>query len=320
MSDNKKYYYIRLKDNFFDSDEIKMLESVPNDGYKFSNILLKMYLKSLKYNGRLMFNERIPFNAEMLATVTNHSVGDINRAIDMFKKFGLIEVLESGEIYMLDIQSYIGQASTEADRIKEYRRKISNERNKSVQMYNKRTPEIEIEIEKELDIDKNIDAKEKQKNSISNDFEEIWSLYPKKSGKDVAKKKYINAIKEGVSNNLIKNKIEEYKKQIKNSGTDKKYIKNGSTWFNQKGWEDEYDIGYVNNSSDVDKDVVSIQRKRQQQYEVVKNHYSKIFGYDVVPELIRDMPNFDNDKAWDLLVSGNKEALIRLKGIVDKNV
>ena len=87
MADNKKYYYIRLKENFFDSDEIKLLESIPNDGYKFSNILLKMYLKSLKYDGRLMFNERIPFNAEMLATVTGHSLGDVTRAIDMFKKF-----------------------------------------------------------------------------------------------------------------------------------------------------------------------------------------------------------------------------------------
>jgi len=38
VADNKKYYYIRLKENFFDSDEIKLLESVPNEGYKFSNI------------------------------------------------------------------------------------------------------------------------------------------------------------------------------------------------------------------------------------------------------------------------------------------
>ncbi|WP_419154474.1 phage replisome organizer N-terminal domain-containing protein [Weissella bombi] len=155
MADNKKYYYIRLKENFFDSDEIKLLESIPDDGYKFSNILLKMYLKSLKYNGRLMFNEKIPFNAEMLATVTGHSVGDVTRAIEMFQKFGLIEVMESGEIYMLDIQSFIGKTSTEADRIKAYRRKIEDEKQQGVQMYDKRTPEIEIE--KELEIKKEID-------------------------------------------------------------------------------------------------------------------------------------------------------------------
>ncbi|WP_312695660.1 phage replisome organizer N-terminal domain-containing protein, partial [Leuconostoc pseudomesenteroides] len=128
MADNKKYYYIRLKENFFDSDEIKLLESIPNDGYKFSNILLKMYLKSLKYDGRLMFNERIPFNAEMLATVTGHSLGDVTRAIDMFKKFGLIEVLETGEIYMLDIQSFIGKTSTEADRKRRYRSEIDEKK------------------------------------------------------------------------------------------------------------------------------------------------------------------------------------------------
>ena len=156
MADNKKYYYIRLKENFFDSDEIKLLESIPNDGYKFSNILLKMYLKSLKYDGRLMFNERIPFNAEMLATVTGHSLGDVARAIDMFKKFGLIEVLETGEIYMLDIQSFIGKTSTEADRKRRYRSEIDEKKligTNVRQNSDKSTPEIELEIEKEIETD-----------------------------------------------------------------------------------------------------------------------------------------------------------------------
>lgn len=167
MADNKKYYYIRLKENFFDSDEIKLLESIPNDGYKFSNILLKMYLKSLKYNGRLMFNERIPFNAEMLATVTGHSIGDVERAIEMFKKFGLIEVLETGEIYMLDIQSFIGKTSTEADRIKAYRRNIESKKRKGVQMYDKRTPDIEKEIETELDKELDIETEQETENKQS---------------------------------------------------------------------------------------------------------------------------------------------------------
>ena len=47
MADNKKYYYLKLKENFFDSDEMVLLESMP-DGYLYSNILLKMYLKSKK--------------------------------------------------------------------------------------------------------------------------------------------------------------------------------------------------------------------------------------------------------------------------------
>ncbi len=45
MAANKKYYYLKLKDNYFDSDEIIILESMA-DGYKYSNILLKLYLRS----------------------------------------------------------------------------------------------------------------------------------------------------------------------------------------------------------------------------------------------------------------------------------
>lgn len=58
MAESKKYYYMRLQEGYFDSDEQILLESMP-DGYLYSNILLKLYLKSLKRNGLLMFNERI---------------------------------------------------------------------------------------------------------------------------------------------------------------------------------------------------------------------------------------------------------------------
>ena len=167
MSDNKKYYYLRLKDNFFDSDELKILESM-KDGYLYSNILLKLYLRSLKNDGKLVVNERIPYNAEMLASVTGHQVGTIKQALSMFKELGLIEVLENGAIYMLDIQNFIGKGSTEADRQRLYDRRISEERkqNKLTQSRNleeickKSTPEIEIEIEleKDIEIEKEIDS------------------------------------------------------------------------------------------------------------------------------------------------------------------
>lgn len=178
MADNKKYYYLRLKDNFFESDEMIVLESMEN-GYIYSNILLKLYLKSLKNEGKLMFNERIPFNSTMLATITRHSEGVIEKAIGQFKDLGLIDVLDNGAIYMLDIQNYIGKTSTEADRKKEYRERINaekknlslqgqmsgqmstdesdacpeNERQMVRHSSDERTPEIEIEQKQELEID-----------------------------------------------------------------------------------------------------------------------------------------------------------------------
>ena len=59
MSDNRKYYYLKLKENYFDEDAIVLLESM-QDGILYSNILLKLYLKSLKNGGK----ETVPEIAE----------------------------------------------------------------------------------------------------------------------------------------------------------------------------------------------------------------------------------------------------------------
>lgn len=161
MSDNKKYYYLRLKDNFFDSDELKILESM-KDGYLYSNILLKLYLRSLKNDGKLVVNDRIPYNAEMLASVTGHQIGTIKQALSIFKDLGLIDVLENGAIYMLDIQNFIGRGSSEADRKREYRQRIETDRTnvqtKVREISEKSPPEIELELKKEIKIEKEIDS------------------------------------------------------------------------------------------------------------------------------------------------------------------
>lgn len=132
MAESKKYFYMRVKENFFDSDEMILLESMP-DGYLYSNILLKLYCRSLKNEGRLMLNEKIPFNTTMLANVTRHSVGVIEKAMRIFQDLGLIEILDNGAIYMLEIQQFIGQSSSEGDRIKAYRQKIESEKRPQLQ-------------------------------------------------------------------------------------------------------------------------------------------------------------------------------------------
>jgi predicted phage replisome organizer len=155
MADIKKYYYLKLKDNFFDSDAMIILESMEN-GYLYSNILMKMYLRSIKTDGRLMFNERIPYNANLLSKIVRHNVDVVEKAIKVFKELDLIEILDNGAIYMLDIQNYIGQSSTEADRKRLYRTKVNNEKLQIGQMSTNcpdKTPP-EIEIEKELEIKK----------------------------------------------------------------------------------------------------------------------------------------------------------------------
>ena len=174
MSDNKKYYYLRLKDNFFDSDELKILESM-KDGYLYSNILLKLYLRSLKNDGKLVVNDRIPYNAETLASVTGHQIGTVKQALSIFKDLGLIDVLENGAIYMLDIQNFIGRGSSEADRKREYRQRIESDRTNVQtnlrQISEKSPPEIEIELEKDIEIEKEIHSSAKSTTTKRKRFE-----------------------------------------------------------------------------------------------------------------------------------------------------
>lgn len=127
MSDKKNYYYLKLKENFFESDEMVVLENMEN-GKEYSIILLKMYLRSLKDEGRLMIRNLIPYTPESLACVLRHDVSVVEQAIEAFEKLGLIEKLDSGVIFMTDIQNFIGESSTDADRKRAYRERIRREK------------------------------------------------------------------------------------------------------------------------------------------------------------------------------------------------
>ena len=171
MADNRKYYYLKLKENYFDEDAIILLEAM-EDGILYSNILLKLYLKSLRHDGKLQVDERIPYNAQMIAKLTRHQVGTVERAIKVFMELGLVEPMENGVLYMSNIETMIGSSSTEAERKRKARQKLRLDDKKlpllpksgqtSGQMSaicppysgDKRPPERELEIEKEIDIER----------------------------------------------------------------------------------------------------------------------------------------------------------------------
>ena len=168
MSDSKKYYYLKIKEDFFESEDIKILQAM-DDGYLFSDILMKLYLKSLKYDGKLMFKEHIPYNLKMISTVTGHSTTIVEKALKIFSELGLIEVLDNGAIYMLDIQNFIGRSSSEGDRKREYRRRIEDEKKfltNGGQMSDKHPPENR---------DKRIENRDRDKSIDINKFISVWN-------------------------------------------------------------------------------------------------------------------------------------------------
>ena len=159
MADNRKYYYLKLKESYFDDDAIVLLESMP-DGILYSNILLKLYLKSLKNGGKLQLDENIPYTAQMIATLTRQQVGTVERALGIFQQLGLVEQLHGGLLYMTDIELMIGQSSTEAERKRTARlanKALPPPRTNGGHLSDIRPPEIEIELEKEIEIKREIE-------------------------------------------------------------------------------------------------------------------------------------------------------------------
>ena len=104
-----------------------ILESM-QDGLLYSNLLLKMYLMSLKSGGILMLNDHLPHTPQTIATFTRHQVGTVERALKVFLEFGLVEILTDGAYYMTDIQLLIGQSSTEGERKKKERMRLKRQK------------------------------------------------------------------------------------------------------------------------------------------------------------------------------------------------
>ena len=162
MADNRKYYYLKLKESYFDDDAIVLLESM-QDGVIYSNILLKLYLKSLKNGGKLQLDENIPYTAQMIATITRQQVGTVERALKIFMKLGLVEPLPSGALYMSNIELLIGQSSTEGERKRRARLALQEQKALPQTGADKCPPyradicppeiEIDIEIEKERELE-----------------------------------------------------------------------------------------------------------------------------------------------------------------------
>ena len=239
MADKTKYYYLKIKENFFDSEDMKLLESMDN-GYIYSNILMKMYLLSLKNGGKLMYKDKIPYNSKMLSTILNHNVDILEKAIKVFKELNLIEVLDSGAIFMLDIQNYIGRSSDEADRKRAYRNQIETEKNILIedkcpdkcQTNLSNIKDRDKDITKDIDIDKNI---------YKQNFSKFWKAYPKKRDKGNAEKWFNkNKPSEELTNLMIK-QVERFKDTNDWKKQDGQFIPYPTTWLNAKMWEDEFE-------------------------------------------------------------------------------
>ena len=226
-----RFYWLKLKRDFFKRHDIRIIEAMPN-GKDYILFYLKLLCESVDHEGRLRFNENIPYNSEMLATITNTNKDTVDAAVKMFTELGMMEMLDDGTLYMTECERMIGSAANNdnANRVRRFR-----ERQKQLALQNVMPAITENNESKRKSIEK---EKEIEKEWIA-DFAEAWKEYPNKKGKDNAQRDYLKARKEGVSKEEILEGIRRYKNATVK--TEPQYILHGSTWFHQRRWTDEYE-------------------------------------------------------------------------------
>lgn len=161
-----KFYWLKLKKDFFKRHDIKIIESMPN-GKDYILFYLKLLCESVAHEGNLRFSEQIPYNEEMLSVITNTNVDVVRSAIKIFTELNMMEIMDDGTYFMNEVNKMIGSAvdNDNANRQRRFREKKKQlalqERYDSVTKNNEsKSIEIELEKDKELDNKKEI-SKEK---------------------------------------------------------------------------------------------------------------------------------------------------------------
>ncbi len=149
----KRYYWLKLKDDFFDEKYIKALRKLPQ-GDSLTIIYLKMQLKSLKTEGYIYYDGVLPDSITELSLVLDEDEKLTRQAVEALIKFGVIERLDNEAFYMVALQKIIGSETQAAERVRRQR-----ERNKVTNTCNNVTLEKEIDTDIEKDTESEGEAK-----------------------------------------------------------------------------------------------------------------------------------------------------------------
>ena len=120
---NKRYYWLKLKNDFFEGDEINWLEEQEN-GAVYILFYLKLCLRSLRSDGVLMRRVgkmEIPYDTKKLAEITGTPLPAAETAMALLTSAGLVEVQENGALFMPQMEDMMFGKST----ISEYQVKLS---------------------------------------------------------------------------------------------------------------------------------------------------------------------------------------------------
>ena len=201
---DKKYYWLKLKRDFFKRHDIRIIEEMPN-GKDYILFYLKLLVESIDHEGELRFSDAVPYNEQMLSVITNTNVDIVRSALKLFADgLHLIEIKDDQTIYMEEVQRMIGSAvdNDVANRQRRCRERKKQQALLGVTSALQNVTDVvtndneskSIEIEKELEIEK--EDNKPQKRFVKPTLDEI-KAYCQERGNNVDAKAFFDYYETG---------------------------------------------------------------------------------------------------------------------------
>ena len=250
----RKYYWIKLKKDFMNSDAVDFLMSQKN-GAEYVVLYQMLCLMTVKTNGKLerQLNEVIiPYDAEKIQRDTKYfNIDTVRNALRLYIHLGLIYKDDNGCLSIADYENLVGSESGSAERVRRFRNSKALHCNDDVTDMKRISNELsntDIDIDKEIDIDTDTDKEVINTNISCIEvlskkemwFESFWEIYPKHQDKKKAKQKFLKLCTD-------EKKYQEIMDGLRNvlpmwAKKDNKYIPMPTTWLNGERWNDEVDL------------------------------------------------------------------------------
>ena len=160
---NKKYYWLKLKTDFFTDKPIKKLRKIAG-GDTYTIIYLKLLLASLKDDGNMIFEGIEDSFAEEIALDIDEDPENVKVTLTFLVKHGLIEQVSEEEIKFNQVQTLIGNECESAERVRKLRERKQQQAlqcndqalqcNGNVTRCNGKVTKCNTDIDIEIEIDK----------------------------------------------------------------------------------------------------------------------------------------------------------------------
>lgn len=144
----KRYYWLKLPDDFFRQKPIKKLRRIAG-GDTYTIIYLKMLLVSLKNEGKLFFDGVEENFTEEIALELDEEEENVKVTVQFLMAQGLLQLIDESEYELTECSRMVGSESASAERMRRLRDKKTSQCDIGV------TQQLHLsDVEKEIEIDK----------------------------------------------------------------------------------------------------------------------------------------------------------------------